>query len=646
VLRLNAAWLKFAVAASAIVLLTFVGHAVILGAQEVPANTWTAARSSVSVEHRVMGFDAQTASLPVLASSEVPIYPQSAGAGLLIQATFDPSVDAATQAVINNAINFYQNTFTNPITVNIYFYAMGSGLGESWTTHYYGPYSDVRNALASTAKSTDDATALANTPAGASNPVSGDPNIIFSSANGRAIGLQTPGSTHPGSPCPTFTGDGCIGLNVALANQYGGLTAVIEHEIDEVLGLGSSLSGVTTPAMPWMEDLFRWASAGSRSYTANPSTSVPCVAGTPRAFFSIDGGVTAANEFNNCANGGDYGDWVTHTPSQVQDAFTNFSGAASLTATSSEARALDVIGYNIVAPSSSVVAHAFSGDFNGDGKFDILWRHTSGTVYEWLLNGTSIAGQGSPSSASTDWSIAGIGDFNGDGKSDILWRHTSGTVYVWLLNGTTVIAQGSPGSATTDWSIAGVGDFNGDGKADILWRHSSGTVYEWLLNGTTLVGQGSPGSATTDWTIAGVGDFNGDGKADVLWRNANGMVYEWLLSGTTLVGQGSPGSATTDWSIAGARDLNGDGKADILWRNANGMVYEWLMSGTTIVGQGSPGSASTDWSIAGVADYNGDGKNDILWRHSSGTVYEWLLNGTTIIGQGSPGSASTDWLIQ
>ena len=39
------------------------------------------------------------------------------------------------------------------------------------------------------------------------------------------------------------------------------------------------------------------------------------------------------------------------------------------------------------------------------------------------------------------------GDFNGDGKADILWRHSSGTVYVWLMNGTTVIGAGSPGTA-------------------------------------------------------------------------------------------------------------------------------------------------------------------------------------------------------
>ena len=33
-----------------------------------------------------------------------------------------------------------------------------------------------------------------------------------------------------------------------------------------------------------------------------------------------------------------------------------------------------------------------------------------------------------------DWNIAGTGDFNGDGKSDILWRNDAGAVAIWLMN--------------------------------------------------------------------------------------------------------------------------------------------------------------------------------------------------------------------
>ena len=94
-----------------------------------------------------------------------------------------------------------------------------------------------------------------------------------------------------------------------------------------------------------------------------------------------------------------------------------------------------------------------SRDFNGDGKADILWRHTLGGLYIWLMNGTNASGGGSPGGASTDWQIMGVGDFNGDGKTDLLWRHTSGGLYIWLMNGTNVIDGGSPGGASTDWQI-------------------------------------------------------------------------------------------------------------------------------------------------------------------------------------------------
>ncbi len=90
-------------------------------------------------------------------------------------------------------------------------------------------------------------------------------------------------------------------------------------------------------------------------------------------------------------------------------------------------------------------------------------------------------------------SVSGIGDFNSDGKADILWRNTTGGNYIWLMNGTAKAGGGNPGGAATSWSVAGIGDFNNDNKSDILWRRNDGVNYIWLMNGTAKAGGGNPG---------------------------------------------------------------------------------------------------------------------------------------------------------
>src|SRR5262249_30510303 len=95
-------------------------------------------------------------------------------------------------------------------------------------------------------------------------------------------------------------------------------------------------------------------------------------------------------------------------------------------------------------------------DFNGDGNSDSLWRHDSGQVYLWEMNGLQIEGEDSPPHAAVinDWHVHGVGDFNGDGNSDVLWRQDgSGTMYIWEMDGRQVQAEGAVAHApvTSDW---------------------------------------------------------------------------------------------------------------------------------------------------------------------------------------------------
>src|SRR5207249_6543380 len=167
-------------------------------------------------------------------------------------------------------------------------------------------------------------------------------------------------------------------------------------------------------------------------------------------------------------------------------------------------------------------------DFDGDGRSDVLWRNAStGENYLYPMNGTTIlAGEGYLRTvADLNWKIAGVGDFDGDGKADILWRNSStGENYIWLMNGLSTASQGSVNfvDPASGWQVQGVGDFDGDGKADILWRNTStGQNYIYLMNGLAVASQGSINSVGDQaWQVKGIGDFEGDGKAALFLRDA------------------------------------------------------------------------------------------------------------------------------
>ncbi|MHB2167999.1 FG-GAP-like repeat-containing protein [Alsobacter sp. R-9] len=272
-----------------------------------------------------------------------------------------------------------------------------------------------------------------------------------------------------------------------------------------------------------------------------------------------------------------------------------------------------------------------AADIGGDSVSDVLFRSTAGTVLAWSLVTDSagrpqFSGGGVIAGASVDWVVQGLGDFDGDGRSDILWRNkTSGTALVWQLDGTALTGDSALGGASADWSVAGIGDFDGDGKSDVLWRHApTGGVHEWQMDGTAIKGGGAVGGASADWSVKGTGDFNGDGRDDILWQHTDGSVLEWLMDGTAIIGGGVVAGASTGWSLQGIADFDGDGKDDLLWRYTNGATLVWQLDGLSIKASGSHGAGGGDWSIQGTGDYNGDGLADILWRHeASDAVLVW-----------------------
>ena len=89
-----------------------------------------------------------------------------------------------------------------------------------------------------------------------------------------------------------------------------------------------------------------------------------------------------------------------------------------------------------------------TGDFNADGKPDIIWQNQStGQLYllvdEWSDDAKQRLFVLTARPVDTNWKIVGCGDFNADGKSDLIWQNQStGQLYYWLMNGVTMQSSG------------------------------------------------------------------------------------------------------------------------------------------------------------------------------------------------------------
>ncbi|MGW3647921.1 FG-GAP-like repeat-containing protein [Streptomyces sp. NPDC000878] len=145
----------------------------------------------------------------------------------------------------------------------------------------------------------------------------------------------------------------------------------------------------------------------------------------------------------------------------------------------------------------------YPGDITGDGRPDLIARKAS-TGEVFLYKGTTGNRLAARVRIATGWSgykkIVGVGDFNGDGRGDLLAQDKSNTL--WRYDGTGTGGFKARVKIAADWgsnynAVIGVGDLTGDAKADIVSRDTAGNV--WRNSGT---GKGSFGPRTriaTGW---------------------------------------------------------------------------------------------------------------------------------------------------
>ena len=100
-------------------------------------------------------------------------------------------------------------------------------------------------------------------------------------------------------------------------------------------------------------------------------------------------------------------------------------------------------------------------DFSGDGRPDFLWRHrASGWNAVWFMADnvlTSATFTNPPLLADVNWVVGATGDYNFDGRTDIVWRNVStGDNMIWFMNGVTMTGGASTSPlADVGWKIVG-----------------------------------------------------------------------------------------------------------------------------------------------------------------------------------------------
>ncbi|MER5778959.1 VCBS repeat-containing protein [Streptomyces sp. NPDC002039] len=338
------------------------------------------------------------------------------------------------------------------------------------------------------------------------------------------------------------------------------------------------------------------------------------------------------------------------------------------------------------------------GDFDLDGKADVLATTPAGVMYLYKGTGTTARPFAAGAQTGSGWAmynqIATVNDSNG--VPLVLARDRSGQTYLYPARAGGVLGARfafSPGWQYTDL-ISGQGGVPAHGKATLLGRTATGTLYHYgsYQNGTFAVrdkfsdDNGFPASkvamaatsslSTTTaanflwrydgglyddntyigggWniydTFVGVGDLNGDGYGDLLARDKSNVL--WFYAGKGGNGRGFQARVSVGggWGIynklIGAGDVTGDGRADLLSRDTDGTLWVHPGTGSASALFGGRVKIGSGWNglnkLAAVGDITGDGRTDVVGVDSSGTAYLYAATGekglSTFKGRSTLGS--------
>ena len=295
-----------------------------------------------------------------------------------------------------------------------------------------------------------------------------------------------------------------------------------------------------------------------------------------------------------------------------------------------------------------------SGDFNGDGKTDVLVYNNCSTGCGSSLamlpgDGTGALGTAVTSSINITPTMIVAAKMNHDSLADAVMAGSGKLSVLFNQGNGTFAAEQDYALVGTPVSLA-VGDFNGDGIPDVAVGESGEGVFAFFGQSNGMLGTAVQVDASANPTGLAAGSLTTDGRTDlVVADQATGALHVYLGNAdSTFTAKTAPTTGATNLNVAALGDLNNDKRLDLIVAgfipgssgNPNvSNVYTFLGNGDgTFQAANTLAIASNDAAVASIAlaDVNDSGNlgvvvgnqddyTEVLLGNGDGTLTDTML---------------------